>query len=369
MRPLDVSAEVLGFDPGVPIERARTPPVSWYVAPELDRLEREAVFRRTWQVACRAEEVAQPGAYVAGRSFGLSWVVVRGEDGVVRAFANSCRHKATEVCSGSGTLDRFTCPYHGWTYRLDGRLRSAPRMAGIEDFDREALSLPPLGVDLWGPFVMIHCDPAAAPQSPKLADLTARLDATRWTGLRWHGCKVYDVECNWKAYCDNYLDGGYHIAHMHPTLAAQLDLDRYRTEVYERHSVQTCDPPPFEAAGRIATGRIQGGALYVWVYPNLMLNRYGPCLDTNLVHPLSERRCRVRFDFWFDPDQVTDERWVAASLADMDQTQREDMDVSERVQVGMETGTWPSGRYAPRVETGIHHFHRLLAADLRDALR
>jgi choline monooxygenase len=356
---MDLRTEVLAFDPEIPIGRARTPPPTWYVDPAFDRLDRAAVFRRTWQVACRTEEVATPGAYVAGRAFGLSWVVVRGDDGVLRAFANSCRHKATEVCAGSGTLPHLTCPYHGWTYRLDGSLRTAPRMAGLEALNRAEMALPALGVQSWGPLVLIHADPAAP--FPDLRSLTTALDATGWTGLRWHGRRTWEVACNWKAYCDNYLDGGYHVAHVHPSLAAQLDLEAYRTELFDTFNIQSCP----SGEGGVA-GRTEGGALYAWIYPNLMLNRYGPCLDTNVVHPISERRCRVTFDFWFDPEQV-DEQWVAASLADSEQTQLEDMDVSERVQVGMETGTWPNGPYAPKVEMAIHHFHRLLASDLRRA--
>lgn len=355
---MDLRTEVLAFDPEIPIGRARTPPASWYVDPAFDTLERTAVFRRTWQLACRTEEVATPGSFVAGRSSGMSWVVVRGDDGVLRAFANSCRHKATEVCAGSGTLPHLTCPYHGWTYRLDGSLRTAPRMAGLEALDRTEMALPALGVVTFGPLVLIHADRNAAP--PDLEALARAFDATGWTALQWYGRRTWEVACNWKAYCDNYLDGGYHVAHVHPSLAAQLDLDGYRTELADTWNLQTC--PSRE--GTVA-GRTEGGALYAWVYPNLMLNRYGPCLDTNLVHPISERRCRVTFDFWFDPVHVTDEQWKARSLDDSERTQLEDMDVSERVQVGMETGTWRNGPYAPKVELGIHHFHRLLAADLR----
>lgn len=359
---MNLQREILAFDPGIPIGRARTPPASWYVEPAFDVLERTAVFRRTWQFACRADQVAAPGAWVAGRSFGLSWVVVRGDDGRLRAFANTCRHKATEVCTGEGTSPHLTCPYHGWTYRLDGSLKSAPRMAGIEAVDRSEMALPPFAVETWGPLVFVHADPAAPSFLPELAGLDSALAATDWTRLQWHGRRVYEVECNWKAYCDNYLDGGYHVAHLHPSLAGQLDLDAYRTELFGRYNVQSC--PPRE--GRLA-GRTGCGALYAWVYPNLMLNRYGPCLDTNLVHPISARRCRVIFDFWFDPREV-DPPWIAASLEDSERTQREDMDVSERVQFGMETGTWRDGPYAPKIEIGIHHFHRLLAVDLRATL-
>ena len=354
---MDLAIEVLAFDPGVPVTRAFTPPASWYVGEAFHDLERTAVFRDTWQVACRADQIADNGSYVAGRCAGLPWVVVRGQDGVLRAFANTCRHKATEVCSGSGTASHLTCPYHGWTYRLDGSLRTAPRMGGIEVIERANMALPPLAVAAVGPLVLIHPDPGATEALPEA--LVRTLGDTGWGSLRWAGQQVYDLACNWKVFCDNYLDGGYHIPHMHPTLADQLDLATYRTELFDDYSVQTCDPAP-------AIDRTEGGALYVWRYPNLMINRYGPCLDTNIVLPVAPDRCRVWFDFWFDPK--LDPEWIEASMASAEVTQREDMDISERVQIGMASGTWRRGPYAPRVEAAIHHFHRLLAADLRGAL-
>ena len=176
----------------------------------------------------------------------------------------------------------------------------------------------------------------------------------------FHSRCRYVVASNWKVFCDNYLDGGYHIAHMHPSLAAQLDLDSYGTEIFDRFNVQS------SAADRVQGGRIGGGALYAWIYPNLMLNRYGPVLDTNYVLPLDEDRCEVFFDFFFD--DTVDEDWIAASLKQSDITQQEDMWVSAKAQVGMQSGTWPRGRYAPGLERGVQHFHRLLAGDLRSAL-
>lgn len=352
---MDLSREIAAFDPTIPIERASTPPASWYTEPAFDALERNAVFRRSWQFAARTDAVSSPGQYVAGRVAGLSYVVVRGEDGILRAFANSCRHKATEVCSGEGQLPHFTCPYHGWTYRLDGSLRTAPRIGGIEDLDRTQMALPELCVETLGPFVLVSADPNAQSLSDDLRALGERLDHR---SLVWHSRRIYEVACNWKAYVDNYLDGGYHIAHMHPNLAEQLDLESYRTDTYDIYSIQTCEPSERERQGRTS-----GGALYVWLYPNLMINRYGPCLDSNLVLPIAADRCRVIFDFWFDPSRV-DAVWAAASADNSERTQREDMDISERVQRGMEMGMWTRGRYAPRVEVGIHHFHRLLARDL-----
>jgi choline monooxygenase len=358
--------EILAFELDLPVARAWTPPASWYVEPAFEALERDAVFRRTWQLACRAEQVAAPGAFVAGRTAGLPWVVIRGDDGTLRAFANTCRHKATEVCAGSGVLPEvpggrhLTCPYHGWTYRLDGSLRSAPRITGIEGFDRDEMALPPLAVEVWGPLVLVSADPAATPLADAVEGLTLALDGAGWSSLRWSTRRVYDVACNWKAFCDNYLDGGYHVPHLHPGLADQLDLERYRTELSGEYSVQTCPASDAE--------RTEGGAVYAFCYPNLMINRYGPCLDTNLVLPVAPDRCRVVFDFWFAPERASDPAWVAASVEDSERTQQEDMAVSERVQVGMASGTWRAGRYAPQVEAAVHHFHRRLAADLRRAI-
>ena len=102
--------EVFAFNPDLPLEEAWTPPASWYTAPAVDQLERTAVFRNSWQLACRAAQVQNPGDFVAGLSFGLAWVVVRGQDGVLRAMANVCRHKATQVCEGAGNLPHLTCP-------------------------------------------------------------------------------------------------------------------------------------------------------------------------------------------------------------------------------------------------------------------
>ena len=145
---------------------------------------------------------------------------------------------------------------------------------------------------------------------------------------------------------------------MHPTLDAQIDMASYRTELFERFSVQTAD-----AGGD--KQRIGDGAIYAWIYPNFMLNRYGPCLDTNHVVPLGPSRCRVDYEFWFED---VDPEFVKASTRQADVTQKEDIEICESVQVGLRSATYDVGRYAPRVEHGEHHFHQLLAADLRRAL-
>lgn len=354
------------FDPEIPVERASTPPSAWYVDPALYELERRAVFGRAWQPVAHLDALAEPGAYASGCSSGEPWVVLRGDDGALRAFSNTCRHKGREVVQGHGRAEALVCGYHAWTYDLRGRLRSAPRLAGIEGFDRSALSLPALAVETWGPWAWVHPEAQAVGLRSRVTELDRMLAATQWERLRFHSRTSWIVECNWKVYVDNYLDGGYHVPHMHPGLAAQLEMASYRTRLFEEYSVQTVDP-----AGTDTSARIGLGAVYAWLYPNFMLNRYGPCLDTNHVVPLGPERCRVDYEFFFLLDEDGDDRearrFVEASIEQSAVTQREDIAICESVQRGLGSRHYDTGRYAPRVEQGEHHFHRLLAADLRRA--
>lgn len=363
--------EILRFDPSVAIEDAVTPPSSWYVAPELYALEQRAVFGHCWHPVARDVEIDAPGAYVSGCIAGEPWVVVHGDDGLVRAFSNVCRHKGREVVRGAGRAEKLVCGYHAWTYDLDGRLKSAPRIAGIRGFDREAMSLPALQTEQWGRWVFANWDRYTPGVQASLPQLDAMLGDRGWDRLRFVASRSWTIACNWKVYVDNYLDGGYHIPHMHPSLDAQIEMDSYRTECFERSSVQTAGAAkePDARTTVDASARIGAGAIYAWIYPNFMINRYGPCLDTNHVVPLGPDRCRVDYQFWFeDVDSEAARAFIDASVQQADVTQHEDIEICESVQLGLQSRSYDVGRYAPRVEIGEHHFHRLLADDLRRAL-
>lgn len=352
------------FDESLPIERARTPPAVWYVDPAFLELERSAVFRRTWQGIGSLERLAAPGSFVSGDLGGEPFVAVRGADGTLRAFFNVCRHHASEIVEGEGTLDCFVCPYHGWSYDLDGRLRRAPRLGGIRDFDRDAFGLVPMEIGGWGPLTFVRAASGGESLAELLRPLEGRID---FSGLRFVARRSFELACNWKVFVDNYLDGGYHVAEVHAGLAAQLDLDGYRTEIDGRVSLQLC------ASGSGGTSddrgfkeRLGEGAVYAFVYPNFMLNRYGPILDTNWVLPLGPTRTLTVFDYYFDAALADcDPAFVERSLAASDQVQQEDIAICESVQRGLGSSAYDTGLYAPSVEQAAYHFHRLLAADLR----
>ncbi len=387
--------EIARFDASLPLTHASTPPASWYVEPDVFALERRAVFGRHWLAVARVEQLAGPGAFVTGECAGLPFVITRDAAGDLHALHNVCRHKAAAVAQGCGRADALTCPYHGWTYDLDGGLRRAPRAGAMADFDREAAALPAMACETWGPYVFVNADVDAPALRPQLASLGLVLAGTpdaahdggaapdvapdaaqAWAGdLTWVAARHYGLDCNWKVFCDNYLDGGYHVAGLHPELGAELDLGSYATTVHGLSSVQTAagaaDPgaaAPGAADSDAAdpgAGRIADRATYAFVHPNLMINRYGSVLDVNIVRPLGPDRCRVDFDFFFAQTEGPGaEAFIAASLERSELVQQQDMDICANVQRGLASGSYAQGRYAPAFEVALHHFHCQLAADL-----
>ncbi len=354
------------FDPALPLERARTIPNTWYTSAEIAACEREAVFARSWQVVGRREQVAAAGAFITSDIAGEPIAVVRGEDSVLRAFFNVCRHKAFNVLSEPcGQVTKLRCRYHGWTYDLAGQLRGTPEFDGVEEFCREDNGLVPVAVSEWGEFVWVQLAEPREPLTAFLGPLGSWLENRGGFGvLQWKARKVYDLACNWKVYVDNYLDGGYHVNTVHPGLAGVLDYREYRTSCDGNTVVQTSPMKP--ASGDTGRTRTGSEAAYWWVYPNFMLNLYARVMDTNLVLPLSVDRCRVIFDLYFAPG--TDDAFIRDSLAVADQVQAEDTGVCETVQHNLNTRSYTTGRFSVKRENGGYYFHQMLGRALQQSV-
>ncbi|HKW15364.1 MAG TPA: aromatic ring-hydroxylating dioxygenase subunit alpha [Candidatus Krumholzibacteria bacterium] len=361
--------EVARFDASVPLEAAWLPPSSWYNDPRFYELERDTVFRTNWLIAARADQVRKTGDYVAGMMTGEPHVIVRNESGALNAFFNVCRHHAAQVMSGAGCTESLVCPYHGWTYGLDGRLVKAPELGAVKDFDRQAFGLVPMAVESWCDLLFINMAKSPARLAPELVELERRLRAMHSDRLQFVARRKYRLNCNWKVYVDNYLDGGYHVGYLHQGLAAQLDMDSYQTEVFGRYSIQSGAGAGGDGgSGSDFAERIGDKVLYAWLYPNLMINRYGPMMDTNWVIPHGHDETEVIFDYYFTPETASDTEFVEKSLAASDVVQQEDVDICESVQKGLGSSSYDRGRYSAKREQGELHFHRLLAQDFNAAL-
>ena len=354
------------YDPAAPLDSALTIPSSWYTDPSLAELERRTVFSNSWQLVGRIDQLRETGDYVTTEVAGEPVLVVRGDDGALRGFFNVCRHHAaavmTEPC---GRARHLTCPYHGWTYALDGALASVPQFSGARDFDRAAFGLVPIAVDMLGPWVFVRL----ATNGSSLANFVGvtmidGLRALDLPKLTWLERRRYIVECSWKVYVDNYLDGGYHVPHLHGGLDSVLEPGQYTIELGERFCLQSSPMRTRDTGNPTSAVRAGGSAHYYWLHPNFMINWYEGMMDTNLVVPRGVDRCEVIFDYWFDDVSDAALERNRASIAVSERIQDEDAVICASVQRGLRSRAYVAGRLSPRREGGEHLFHRLLATDL-----
>jgi len=352
------------YQPTRNLAAATTIPARWYTDPAMLDFERAKVFWATWQPVGHSADVAKPGQYFSCEVAGEPVVVVLGKDNTVRAFANVCRHRAAALVSEPGCANVLKCPYHGWTYQLDGRLLGAPEIDGIENWNREDVCLPQYKVELWGPFVFVNIDGAAPPLSEvmgKIPEETAALGCPI-DQLRFSQRRDYLIDCNWKVYIDNYLEG-YHLPTAHPGLFRELDYAEYRVDTFRWYSSQYA---PIRAAKgdekRQYSEASSASALYFWMYPNFMLNIYPDNLSSNIILPVGPNKTLTIFE-WFGYGESASVK--DSTIAFSDEIQQEDILICEAVQKGLASRTYQTGRFSPKRENGVHHFHLLLDEGLR----
>ena len=372
---LDTLRQIIGsYDPNAPLEVAWTIPATWYVDERVMELEQRTVFAHSWQLVGRVDQLSEPGQYVTAEIAGEPMVIVRGNDNVLRGFFNVCRHHAAAVMTEpQGRLPQLRCPYHGWTYSLEGELKGTPDFAGVCNFDRAANGLVPAETAVWEQWVFVRLECSGAEPlhgkdalenflGAELVDQIRRLDLGN---LHWLERRHYTFDCNWKVFVDNYLDGGYHVPHLHKGLDSVLDYSKYMIENGARFCLQWS--PMVTEGAESQTGAVRKGdrALYYWIYPNFMINWYDGAMDMNLVLPRGVDKTEVIFDFYFpDVSEAARER-NRASIGVGQRIQDEDEAICKSVQRGLNSRAYKAGRLSVRREVGEHLFHRLLYADLK----
>lgn len=369
IRQLSVKEILASYNDQAPLAEASTIPAPWYVDPRIAELEARTVFSNSWQVVGRAEPVEKPGQFVTATVAGEPIVAVRGADGQLRAFYNVCRHHAAKVVTEPcGSASILHCPYHGWNYGLDGSLKGMPEFDGVKNFERQENGLVPVKAEIWEAFVFVNLDPHAQSLREFLGGLVKKCTPLGLAKLHYFDTRVYDIACNWKVFVDNYLDGGYHVPHLHKGLSSVLDYKQYTIENEDRYCLQSS--PMVTSDEDAATGSTRKGdrAWYFWQYPNFMINHYEGYMDTNLVIPMDVDHCRVIFDFYFSDVSESRREYNAQSLAVGDRVQSEDLGICEDVQRGLKSRAYGAGRLSVRREAGEQLFHRLLAADLKSGL-
>jgi len=358
------------------LECAKTLPSRFYTDPVVLALEKERVFRRTWQLVGTLYQpcgevngvrrtIADPESYFTFDLAGEPIVVVRDAAGMLRAFSNVCRHRAGPIAKGAGCRKVLNCAYHGWTYTLDGRLIGTPEVDGVEFFDRSTMGMVPLRCETWEQFIFVNFAEDGPSLSEYLGNIPELARDVSFAGLGLVERRDYMANCNWKVYVDNFLEG-YHIPIVHPGLMKEIDYPRYRCETFRYYSQQlgpVKEVRPGDTHERVYAPEAQGlkQALYFWIFPNLMLNFYPDNVSMNLVVPLSHDKTLTIFE-WYFRDAVSEKarERAAKAIAFSDEVQQEDIHICEAVQRGLQSSTYDRGRYSVKRENGVHHFHMLL---------
>ena len=340
------------------MSRASTLPGFVYKDADLHCEELSRIFAATWQPVGNAVDVAKPGDFFTCEVAGEPVVVLRDTEGVLRSFYNVCRHRAGPLVEGKGTRKSLTCRYHGWTYATDGRLLHTPEFEGVNAFDKACFGLVPIPVATWGPWVFVNLGAEPKPLLESLGRIPTETASYDLAGMRPLARRDYVVECNWKVYVENFLEG-YHLPIVHPGLYRELDYAKYRVDTFESYSSQYAPIRKAEAKPgerpRQYEGTGEDGALYYWVFPNWMLNIYPDNASINIIVPVGTDRTVTIFE-WFGKGDVDIERIMAFS----DEIQKEDIGICEAVQKRLGSRGYPGGRFSVKRENGVHHFQGLL---------
>ena len=358
------------------IECAFTLASKFYTEPSVLAIERDKIFRRVWQLVgtvhqpCGSTDsrktIADPETFFTAEVAGEPVIVVRDKQGVLRAFSNVCRHRAGPIALGSGCKNVLRCQYHGWTYTLDGKLIGTPDVDGVEFFDRSTMGMVPLRLETWEDFIFVNFDSNAEPLTAFLGDIPNQARGFSFAGLHSAERRDYVIDCNWKVYVDNYLEG-YHIPIAHPGLMKEIDYAHYRTDTFRYYSQQFAPirgmKPGEDSGDRFyAPGTGLKEALYFWIFPNLMLNIYPDNISTNLIVPLSTDKTLTIFEWFFhDIESPKTRERIEKAVRFSDEVQQEDIVLCENVQKGLHSSTYDRGRYSVKRENGVHHFHMLLS--------
>jgi phenylpropionate dioxygenase-like ring-hydroxylating dioxygenase large terminal subunit len=334
----------------------------WY------QLDRQEIIARTWQWVCHVEKLREPGTYVTIAIADKPIAIVRDREGGLRAFYNVCKHRAHVLLAGEGKINRITCPYHAWTYKLDGQLVRAPYTENMQDFEPKKICLDQVQVEEFCGFVYVNLDPGA----PSLASQTGALEQEirHWApdveSLTFGHRLTYDIRSNWKNVVDNFLEC-YHCPTAHKDFCTLVNMDTYKVTthgIYSSHMADAAEGP--NTAYDVSKATVRTHAVW-WLWPNTCLMRYpgrSSMIVLNII-PAGPGRTLETYDFFLETPQPDATELGAIRYLD-EVLQVEDIGLVESVQRGMNTPAFDQGRIvhdpagSGKSEHALHHFHGLV---------
>jgi choline monooxygenase len=343
-----------------PLQQASTLPPHCYASDAWYAREIETIFRREWLCIGRVEQIPNPGDFFTRTLVEQPIIVVRDNAGEVRVHSAVCRHRGAIVSDGEGHCRAFVCPYHSWTYGLDGALLATPGnpppMDGTEGFRKNDYGLTPIRSEQWAGFIFVTFDAAAPPLSEWLGDLSDFLANYRLEQMRWTHCDMYEVDCNWKVWLENAFENYHaptiHRKHIDPKKPQNWTFEQGQTgpweAMYSRRSIVAYSGlPPVPGL----TDKENEGLFHIWVRPSVQIILTSSYMKFRQYFPEGTHKLRI-YENWTFP-QSTVER---ADFGDIvgpayyekySEIIREDLTINPNVQRGMRSGAFRPGRYSP----------------------
>lgn len=339
-----------------------------YTDPTWAEVELKAIFARTWQWVCHIEKLTTPGSYTTATVAGMPIVIVRGKDGQLKGFYNVCKHRAHEIMQGEGVTKNLVCPYHAWTYGLDGQLKASRRADQLPGFRNEDICLDAIQVEEFCGFVYVNLDPQAAPLREQAGDLAEQIHnwAPDVADLTLAKRLNYRINSNWKNVVDNFLEC-YHCHIAHKEFVELVDMDTYEVKTYGIWSSHFAEAGKSEnSAYSVDDAQVKDHAVW-WLWPNTCLLRYpgrGNFMVLQIL-PDGPDHCIETWDFYLESTELNQAEIEAVDYIN-NVLQVQDIDIVESVQRGMKTPAFDQGRIvfdqkgSGLSEHGVHHFHGLV---------
>ena len=351
-----ISAYLKEFDPHIPLDEAFTPPNTWYTSPIFYEQEIEHIWKKNWVCVDSFLDLKEIGDYKTGNLVDQPYIITKSSENI-KVFYNVCIHHGSIIQrNDKGRCDQLECPYHGWTYNLQGALIKCTSMKGIKNFKLKENKLKSIKSYNHGRLFFLNLNENSPTDELKV--LLTNFDQTHirrnvdplFTDMDFVTAKEFTVNCNWKIFVDNWLDGGYHVPILHKNLNKEIQMKEYIINNYNKLNIQ-------ETPGSQQSDRIGEYAIYSFIYPNCMIAKYGPWLDVSIIFPLGVDKCKVSMKWFIDLDKKCDIKFIEESLKSSMEIQVEDIYISELVSRGLKSNGYNKGRYVPSKESGMHNFH------------
>ncbi len=360
---------------GIPTGGARTLPRDYYSSPEIFAEEREAIVGTRWLCVGRADRIPRAGDYLLQQAGAANVIVVRDRAGTLRAFHNTCRHRGTRLCEAlTGNVgERITCPYHAWTYGLDGRLMGAPSTADLEGFDKADYPLHPVALAEWEGFLFINLARRPQPFAEAFAPLIGRFGRFNLPQLVAARRIAYDVEANWKLLFQNYSEC-YHCSPVHPALVKITPATSGENDLFEGpflggYMIINEDKGSLTMSGRacgVPVGDLPAEDLtrvyYYSIFPNMLLSLHPDYVMYHTLWPVDPGHTRITCEWLFHPASLAGGYDVDDGVNFWDMTNRQDWHICEQSQLGIMSPAYTPGPYSPRESLSVAFDRELLSA-------